>query len=73
MSKVRFQPKAQWEILAESMYPGDRLLIAEAAYILGLDNPRSLYHYIRGRVKLPPQFTIIKIGRTLLLERTNTP
>jgi hypothetical protein len=71
MSKTQqIQSQARWEHLLAATPPGYRLLLREAAEALGMKNRESMRHYTSGRLNLPQGFKIVRVGPTVLLERT---
>lgn len=63
----------RWRSLADTMLSGESILLKQAAERLGYKSSASLYPYVAGTYPLPVQFTIKRVGVTILLERTETP
>jgi hypothetical protein len=71
MSKTQqIKSQERWKHLLASTPPGCRLLLREAAEALGMTNTESMRHYTSGRLSLPQGFKIVRVGPTVLLERT---
>jgi hypothetical protein len=71
MSKTQqIKSQERWRDLLASTPPGYRLLLREAAEALGMSNKESMRHYTSGRLSLPTGFKIVRVGPTVLLERT---
>lgn len=61
----------RWRNLADTMQTGETILLKQAVERLGYKSSASLYPYVAGTYSLPVQFTITRIGVTILLERTD--